>query len=321
MNENKDFMHNVDSNVPPRANRPRRVSHYFSAPPTGNAPDENLGAENGYDGDEFDYIEEPPGKKSSAPMIIAIVAAVVVVLGAAGFLGYLFFFSGNGNTESSAARPVETTEATTAETVPDTQPLTENGVAKLVTMPDLSGLTEAEAYQKLNAADVKYKVKREYSDDVKLNYVISQSPEAGTEFSRTIGATISISKGKENEIVPTPTSAMTTKPQSSKSDDDDDSSKNSSTSGDYLLPNSDSKYLSKSDLEGFGRRDLNLALNEIYARHGRKFSDSDISSYFNSKSWYHGTVSPSDFDLGVLNSYENYNIDLILEYQSELGYR
>ena len=33
--------------------------------------------------------------------------------------------------------------------------------------------------------------------------------------------------------------------------------------------------------------------------------------YFESKSWYKGTVKPSDFDESVLNKYEKANIDLI----------
>ena len=62
-------------------------------------------------------------------------------------------------------------------------------------------------------------------------------------------------------------------------------------------------------------------MNEIFARHGRIFTDSEISSYFKSKSWYRGTVSPDKFSMSVLNGYESYNFNLILDYQSELGYR
>ena len=37
----------------------------------------------------------------------------------------------------------------------------------------------------------------------------------------------------------------------------------------------------------------------------------DLQDYFESKSWYKGTVKPSDFDESVLNKYEKANIDLI----------
>ena len=43
--------------------------------------------------------------------------------------------------------------------------------------------------------------------------------------------------------------------------------------------------------------------------------------YFESKEWYKGTVSGSDFDESVLNSCETYNINLIIGYQEKLGYR
>ena len=42
-----------------------------------------------------------------------------------------------------------------------------------------------------------------------------------------------------------------------------------------------------------------IARNEIYARHGRKFNDSELQAYFNSKSWYKGTVNPEDFSTSV----------------------
>ena len=41
------------------------------------------------------------------------------------------------------------------------------------------------------------------------------------------------------------------------------------------------------------------------------FDSADLQDYFKSKSWYKGTVKPSDFDESVLNKYEKANIDLI----------
>ncbi|MBQ1616429.1 MAG: YARHG domain-containing protein [Ruminococcus sp.] len=46
-----------------------------------------------------------------------------------------------------------------------------------------------------------------------------------------------------------------------------------------------------------------------------------MNAYFRSKSWYRPTVSAKDFDMSILNRYENYNINLITNYQSEMGYR
>lgn len=90
---------------------------------------------------------------------------------------------------------------------------------------------------------------------------------------------------------------------------------------DYILPNSAAGELTKNDLRRLDKTTLNLALNEIYARHGRKFTDPAIQAHFNAKSWYHPTVSGQDFDMSILNRYEIYNINLITDYQSEMGYR
>ena len=40
-----------------------------------------------------------------------------------------------------------------------------------------------------------------------------------------------------------------------------------------------------------------------------------IADYFNSKSWYKGTVNPEDFSTSVFNDYEIQNIELIQSYE------
>jgi len=88
----------------------------------------------------------------------------------------------------------------------------------------------------------------------------------------------------------------------------------------YILPYSDSQYLSESDLYGLTSEQLRIARNEIYARHGRTFNDEGLQSYFNSCSWYYGTVSPENFNENILNKYEKANRDLIARYEKERGY-
>ena len=89
---------------------------------------------------------------------------------------------------------------------------------------------------------------------------------------------------------------------------------------DYVLADSSSTYLSESDLVGLSAQELKIARNEIYARHGRTFNDSELQAYFDSCSWYSGTVSPDDFDTDVLNEYELENLSTIRAYESEMGY-
>lgn len=89
----------------------------------------------------------------------------------------------------------------------------------------------------------------------------------------------------------------------------------------YILPDSDSVYLSRSDLEGLTKEECRLARNELYARHGRRFDDEGLQDYFNAKDWYTGTIAPTDFSDSVLNDFEMANRDLLVLYEEEMGYR
>ena len=100
-------------------------------------------------------------------------------------------------------------------------------------------------------------------------------------------------------------------------DESDDSEPVSYYHDDYILPNSDSEYLTKEDLEDLTSEELRLARNEIYARHGRRFNDATLQSYFDACSWYNGTIDPDDFSENVLNQYEKKNLDKIVNYEKK----
>ncbi len=86
---------------------------------------------------------------------------------------------------------------------------------------------------------------------------------------------------------------------------------------DYILPNSSEEYLSREDLDWLGTDYSMLARNEIYARHGRKFTKPETRGYFETKNWYEPTIEPSDFSDNMLSEIELANIKLILEYEAE----
>lgn len=88
----------------------------------------------------------------------------------------------------------------------------------------------------------------------------------------------------------------------------------------YVLPNSDSTYLTVNDLVGLTKEQCRIARNEIYARHGRIFTAEDLKAYFASKSWYRGSIAPENFTDDLLNEYEIYNRDLITLYEADRGY-
>ena len=81
---------------------------------------------------------------------------------------------------------------------------------------------------------------------------------------------------------------------------------------DYIIPNSSEELLTEEDLQGLTSEELRIARNEIMARHGRIFNDSQLAAYFEGKDWYEGTVDPQTFDQGgYLSDTEIKNVELI----------
>lgn len=89
----------------------------------------------------------------------------------------------------------------------------------------------------------------------------------------------------------------------------------------YLLPDSDSRELTEADLAGFSKIECRLARYEIYARHGRGFSDVSVTKYFSNFDWYQEQTSYQDFDEFSLSEVEMKNRDLIVKYEKMQGYR
>lgn len=81
----------------------------------------------------------------------------------------------------------------------------------------------------------------------------------------------------------------------------------------YFLDGSDSRYLTDEEIKSLTDNELQLGINEIYARHGRKFSSEKYRSYFSEKTWYNGTIEPDRFDERVFNQYEQENIRKLTE--------
>ena len=86
----------------------------------------------------------------------------------------------------------------------------------------------------------------------------------------------------------------------------------------YILPESDSRYLTAADLEGLSQRECCLARNEIYARRHRLFTHPELAAYFSAQSWYSGTISGDRFDAGVFNEYERSNVFFIKQYETDV---
>ena len=89
---------------------------------------------------------------------------------------------------------------------------------------------------------------------------------------------------------------------------------------DFIVYDSDSRYLMPSDLQQLTAEQLRLARNEIYARRGRRFKDTELQKYFDSKSWYQGTIAVENFHESIFNDYERANAYFIQDYERLKGY-
>ena len=75
----------------------------------------------------------------------------------------------------------------------------------------------------------------------------------------------------------------------------------------YIFPNSDTKKLTKAEIRKVDKELWPFARNEIYARHGYKFTKAKFKNYFEDKSWY----KAGGFSTKDLNDIEWYNMELI----------
>ena len=89
----------------------------------------------------------------------------------------------------------------------------------------------------------------------------------------------------------------------------------------FVFPKSSYEYVAYAECEGLSELECRIARNEIYARHGRLFTDESLQGYFDTCTWYEGTVEAGDFSESALNEYELENLNTIIDYEEQMGYR
>lgn len=87
----------------------------------------------------------------------------------------------------------------------------------------------------------------------------------------------------------------------------------------YIFPNGNAAYLSGSDVKNLTTEQIQYAINEVYARHGLKFTKKENKKRFEKKKWYKGTVDEQD-DI-TLNKYEKKNVDIMAKELKKRGAR
>ena len=73
------------------------------------------------------------------------------------------------------------------------------------------------------------------------------------------------------------------------------------------------QYVTYSDIQYLDRGQVRVLKNSIYARHGYKFKDKNLRSYFNSQYWYNGYRS--SIPSREFNKVEQYNIKFLARYE------
>lgn len=219
-------------------------------------------------------------------MLIVLIILAVLFIAAISF-GVVYFLDHRESKESNGGSSAITEQASLVEKNTDNE------------MPETSGM-ETEKDEEIQ------EVAEAETDD---------SPEAVKDGPKQPGTVVLDSSSDNGDISDS---------KDSSSDQKKETTEDSAADGqgdDYLLPESDSEYITMSDLKGFSAKECRIARNEIYARHGRKFKDEELQAYFNSKDWYHGTIEPDSFREDMLNEYELSNRDLIVEFEKKSGYR
>lgn len=274
-----------------------------------------------FETDEFadeEPIKSSKGKKNA----VIITICVIITLAALGFIAYCIIGGfGNNSENNSTTSPTETettVQSTTQKstTVPPTT-VAPTTVAVDKTVTPVVGYGYSYAKKLLEQEGFTVEIgDYAYSEEWPEGYVIAQSPSGDTTAKSGTVVTLDISLGliePETTVAPTEEPVQETKEQQNQS---------SKTNNSYIFSNSSSSYLSKADISALSNNNLNIALNEIYARRGRIFKDPALSSYFNSQAWYTPKYTQAEFDKNVtFNDYEQKNLQLMINEEKSRGIR
>lgn len=98
--------------------------------------------------------------------------------------------------------------------------------------------------------------------------------------------------------------------------DDEAASEENVASSSYLMPDSAERYLEISEIEGYSHDEIQMIINEIYARHGREFHTQENIDYFSAQDWYEPVAGKADEEIdNEFNAYEKANVELLCKYR------
>ena len=285
--------------------------------------------------DEFGYTDEEDNKENvkKKKNKFVIILCAVVIAAALGFIGFCVYNGlSNSSTDNKATTAETATSAEVTTQVPSTaMPTTVPATTEQVTTSSsynnvvpVVGYGYSYGKKLLEQAGFTVEISDyEYSYDYPEGYIISQTPEGDTSASTGTVVKLVISSGqiqRETEAPATQAHQSSSSQNSASGNSNSQSSSaqsssntNTNNNGGFIFPNSDSSYLSNAQVSALSDNDLQLAINEIYARRGRIFKDASLNAYFNSQSWYEGKYTPEEFEKNVkFNTYEQKNLQLLI---------
>lgn len=284
------------------------------------------------DDNEFGYTDKEENVKKKKNKFIIVLCAVVIAA-ALGFIGFCVYnglsnpTSDNKTTTAETATSAEVTTQAPSTAMPTTVPAT---TEQVTTSSSYNNVVPVVGYgysygkKLLEQAGFTVEISDyEYSYDYPEGYIISQTPEGDTSASTGTVVKLVISSGqiqRETEAPATQAQQSSNSQNSSSGNANSQSSNtqsssntNTNSNGGFIFPNSDSSYLSNAQVSALSDNDLQLAINEIYARRGRIFKDASLNAYFNSQSWYEGKYTAEEFEKNVkFNTYEQKNLQLLI---------
>ena len=87
----------------------------------------------------------------------------------------------------------------------------------------------------------------------------------------------------------------------------------------FLVPDSDTRVMDPSELDGLSSDEIRLIANEIYARYGYAFRSEEIADYFGQFDWYDPIYDAEDFPDDIMSEAAQANLNMIAEYEAEHG--
>ena len=234
--------------------------------------------------ESWNRMGEEENPKGNPIQYVLIGAAVILVVAIIGFCA--FWFLGRSEEKGEDERRLSATEAV------QTERATEAGTQNITILEGGNTQTPAQAQTQAPAQTQ------------------TQTP-VQTETQAPIQTETQAPAQAETQPVQAQTQPVQTQPQTQAPAQTQ--AQQTAAGGGYILAESSQRALTEGDVSGMSYDDMQMAINEIYARHGRKFGSSGIQSYFESQPWYQGSVEPEQFDESVFSYTEQQNIQFLLQ--------